>query len=406
MDKTISRIQARLRRPLGGQDLTLRLLYFLFYSSGVSISSFFSVYLLQAGLSGLQIGALSGIGPVVTLVSQPLWGLLADLRGRRRTLLTAMFISSALVLGYAWPGGFGFLFAWAILHNLFSSPISPLIDSLVLDHLQARPGTSFGQVRLWGAVGWAVGAFVVGRAIAGRDIRLIFAFAAGYMLLSTVVVWRGTGDGGRRVALGRTWRGAGALLRNRPLATILVLIVLLQLGAAGIWSFHGIYMTQLGAPRPLIGLAITVRGLSELPLFLASAWLIRRFGSRRTLPFTFFVFAARALLYGVIRNPALAVVVEASHGLSFSLFLVSAVDYVHRHVPPEWRATGQSLYTAAFFGAGSIIGNAWAGYLYDRAGVQAMYRLNAAILLAVALAAGVALRGSGLKAQVSAHEHR
>jgi len=404
LENTIAPISSRPRRALRGQGITLRLLYYLFYSSGVSLSSFFSVYLLQIGLSGLQIGALSGIGPAVTLVSQPLWGVVADLRGRRRTLLLTMLISAALLLGYAWPAGFWFLFAWAILYNLFSSPVSPLIDSLVLDHLDDEPGTSFGQVRLWGAVGWAVSALLVGKAIARRDIRLIFPFSAAFMLLGAAVVWRGTRDSGKRTALGRAWHGAGALLRIRPLVMFLVLIVLLQLGAAGIWSFFAIYMTQIGAPSPVIGLAITVRGLSELPLYLASAWLIRRFGSRRTLPFTFFVFATRTFLYSVIRNPALAVVVEASHGLSFSLLLVSAVDYVHQHVPREWRATGQSLYTAAFFGAGSIIGNAWAGFLYDRIGVQAMYRLNSGILLVVALAALVALGRGAVKPQMNADE--
>ncbi len=374
------------------QGAILRLLYVLFYTSGVSWSPFFSVYLLQVGLSGLQIGTLSGIGPAVTLVSQPLWGLLADLRGRRRTLLLTMLLASFLVLGYAWPAGFWFLVAWAIVYNFIASPISPLIDSLVLDHLEEERHSSFGQIRLWGAVGWAVGAALVGRAIAGRDIRLIFAFAAAFMLLAWLLALQGAHDAPGTIALGRSWRGAGVLLRNRRLVTVLALIVVLQLGTACVWSFHPVYMTALGAPRPLLGLAVTLRGLSELPIYLASAAILRRFRSSRTLAFTFFVFAGRVFLYSIIRAPALAVAVELSHGLSFSLFLVSAVDYIHRLVPREWRATGQSLYTAAFFGAGSILGNAWAGYLYDHLGVQGMFRLNAGLIFAVALAALVALR--------------
>lgn len=103
-------------------------------------------------------------------------------------------------------------------------------------------------------------------------------------------------------------------------------------------------------------------------------------------------FAARVFAYSAIRAPALAIAVEASHGLTFSLFLVASVDYVHRLVPSEWRATGQALLTASFFGAGGILGNTWAGFLYDRVGVQMMFRVNAGILLAVALAALLALR--------------
>lgn len=383
----------RLLRALRGQGAILRLLYVLFYSSGVSWSSFFPVYLLSVGLSGLQIGTLSGIGPAAMLVSQPLWGLVADLRGRRRTLLLTMGLAALVLPGYAWPGGFWFLLTWGTLHALLASPISPLIDSLVLDHLEERRGSTFGQVRMWGAVGWAAGAMLVGRAIAGRDIRLIFAFGSAFMLAGLILAWRGTREAGGPVSLGKNWRGAGSLWRNRRLMAYLALLVFLQLGTASIWSFYPVYMTQLGASREMLGLAITLRGLSEMPLYLTAAWIIKHFTSGRALVFAFLVFACRALLYSVLRVPALGVAVEATHGLSFSLFLVASVDYVHRLVPREWRATGQALFSAAWFGAGSILGNAWAGWLYDRVGVQAMFGVNGALILVGALVAAVVLKG-------------
>ncbi len=84
--------------------------------------------------------------------------------------------------------------------------------------------------------------------------------------------------------------------------------------------------------------------------------------------------------------------VELSHGLSFSLFLVASVDYVNRIVPSAWRATGQSLFWAAYFGLGSILGNLWAGWLYDLWGVQAMFRANGVLILLAALAVALMLR--------------
>ncbi len=386
---------ARLRLPaaLRGRGAILRLLYVLFYASGACWSPFFSVYQRQLGLTGLQIGTVAGIRPALVLLSQPLWGVVADLRGRRRTLLVTMFLASALLLGFLWPGGFWFILAWSLLYALSTNPVSSLIDSLVLDHLDEQRNSSYGQFRLWGAVGWALAAYAVGRAIAGRDIRLIFVFAATVMGLGWVLAWRGTGGQGGRVALGRSWRGVGALLRNGRLVAFLVLVTLVQVGAASILTFYSVYMTELGAPRPLIGLAFTVQGLAELPLYVAAAGIIRRIGSGKTLALAFLVFAARALLYSVIKAPALAVAVEASHGLSFSLLLVSSVDYVNRQVPKEWRATGQALFQAAYFGAGGLLGNAWAGLLYDHLGVQGMYRINGSLILAVAVAALALLGG-------------
>ncbi len=391
----VGSLAPRLRLPAAPRDrgAVLRLLYLLFYASGASWSPFFSVYQRQLGLTGLQIGTVAGIRPALVLLSQPLWGVVADLRGRRRTLLVTMFLASALLLGFVWPGGFWFILGWSLLYALLTNPVSPLIDSLVLDHLDERCGSSFGQFRLWGAVGWALAAYAVGRAISGRDIRLTFVFAASVMGLGWILAWRGTGGQGGRVALGKSWRGVGVLLRNRRLVTFLVLVTLAQVGAASILTFYSIYMTELGAARPLIGLAFTVQGLCELPLYLAAAGIIRRIGSGRTLALAFLVFAARALLYSVIKVPALAVAVETSHGLSFSLLLVSSVDYVNREVPREWRATGQALFQAAYFGAGGLLGNAWAGLLYDQLGVQGMFRVNGWLILAVAIM-GLVLLGA------------
>ncbi len=399
-------VAARLRRlpaAFQGQGPMLSLLYVLFYMSGVSWTPFLPVYYQQAGLSGLQIGTLSSIGPAIMLVSQPLWGLIADLQGRRRTLLTTMLMGACLLPGFAWPGGFWFFFGWAILHGFLYNPVSPLIDSLVLDHLEKLPGASFGQIRLFGAVGWSLGAFLMGRAMAERDIRLIFAFGTGFLLLALLLTWGGTHDPGGAVTLGKNWRGAGKLLRNRRLVTFLGLIVLMQLGTAAVWTFEPILLAELGAPRPYLGYAVSIRGLSELPFWLAAAAIFRHFGSRRALSFTFFVFAARILVYSIVRSPLPAMALEATHGLSFSLFLAASVDYVHRLVPREWRATGQALFTAAFFGAGGIMGNALSGYLYDHMGVQAMFRVNAWIALAVALLSLVVL-GAGRRAEGEALE--
>jgi PPP family 3-phenylpropionic acid transporter len=101
------------------------------------------------------------------------------------------------------------------------------------------------------------------------------------------------------------------------------------------------------------------------------------------------------LLYSTIRAPLLAMAVEASHGLTFSLFLVASIDHVNRVVPGEWRASGQTLLWAACYGIGGIVGNAWAGALYDRLGVQALFRVNSWLVLGVALLAAFLLHEGG-----------
>jgi PPP family 3-phenylpropionic acid transporter len=372
----------------------LSLLYVLYYGSNAAWFPFFNVYLRQVGMTGLQIGTLASIRPAAMLVSQPVWGAIADLWGRRRALLMTMVLATGLVAGFAGGQSFWFLFGWVILHALLTSPIGSLLDSLVLDHLESQPKLSYGQFRLWGAIGWAILALVVGRLISGQDMRLIFPFGAILMLSGWLLAWLTTrGERSNRISLGRSWRDLAPLLHNRRLLTFLALIVLSQVGAASVFSFYPVYMAAIGASSDLIGMGLSLQGLSELPLYLSAAAIIRRLGATRTLIFTFLIFALRTFLYSFISNPVLGVAVEALHGLSFSLYLVASVDYVNRQVPAEWRATGQSLFWAAHVGAGGILGNAWAGFLYDLIGVQGMFRLNGVIIVAVALAALAVLRG-------------
>jgi PPP family 3-phenylpropionic acid transporter len=379
---------------LRGESIVLRLLYFLYYGSGACWYPFLNVYLRQIGLSGLQIGMLAGIRPAVTVLSQPLWGVAADLWGRRRTLLLTALLAALGTLGFAYNSGFWFLLGWSILYAFLSNPVGPLIDSLVLDYLEINSALSYGRLRLWGAVGWAALAYVVGRAIAGRDMRLIFPFGAVTMLLGWLLVMcTSRKGGGTEGGQGNTWRDMGPLLRNGRLLIFLALVTLLQIGAASSFSFLSIYMNELGASQQLIGLAFSVQGLSELPLYLVAAAVIGRIGPVKTLIIAFLMMAARALLYSLISQPEPAVAVQLLHG-SFSLFLVASVEYVNRLVPAKWRATGQSLFWAAHMGAGAILGNSLAGFLYDQIGVQGMYRLSGFAILVVTLATGLVLRAN------------
>jgi MFS transporter, PPP family, 3-phenylpropionic acid transporter len=373
----------------------LCLLYMLFYGCGAASMSFFNVYLRQLGFSGLQIGTIAGIRPVAVVLSQPLWGVAADLWGRRRMLLVIMALAGALVLGYATGRTLQFFLIWTVLYTVVSNPIGVLIDSLALDHLEGRADRSFGSLRMWGAIGWAAASLMVGAIVTGRDMRLIFVIASLLMFGGWLAGWRATGGlRARGAPIGRHWSGLLVLLRSRRLGIFLILVTLVQTGAAAIFTFVPVYLHELGASPRTIGFALTLQGLSELPLFLSAAVILRRLGPARTILIALVVFAGRTFLYSLISNPALALLVELSHGLSFSLFLVASVEYVNTLVPGEWRATGQSLLSTAYFGVGGMLGNAWGGFLYDRLGIQMMFRVNSALLLVITLLAAVVLRNA------------
>lgn len=387
---------------LGTTSATICAVYFFFYGSSASWQPFLNIYLLQIGLSGVQIGLIASLRTATTIISQPFWGVGADLWGRRRTLLITMLLAAVVLPFMGLQRGVGIILFVVVAYTLLSTPIGVLIDSLALDFIEAHPRVSFGKLRLWGGAGWAVLALVAGNAVAGRDVRLVFVIGTVALLIGWLLIWRiGSAEAAGPV-LNRGWGGLGTMLRNRKVMSFLAIVALLQTGTAAIFTFYPIYLNELGGSSRLIGAALTVQGLSEMPLFLLAAAIIRRWGHKRTLLFTIIVFAIRSLLYSLISVPLLATMVEVTHGLSFSLYLVVAVQYINDNVPAEWRATGQSLFWMTNFGIGSIIGNTWSGFLYDRIGVQSMFAVNAGVILMSALAVALLLRESKPEAAVEA----
>ena len=107
---------------------------------------------------------------------------------------------------------------------------------------------------------------------------------------------------------------------------------------------------------------------------------------KTTLLITIFALALRMLLYSAVKNPQAALLIELLHGVSWSLFWVVCVEYVNSLVREDWRATGQSLLYAAYFGIGAIAGNFWTGLLYDaQMRIADIFLLNACMVFFVGL---------------------
>lgn len=386
-------LMLRFSGGLRGEKTNLKILYFMYCASLAAWQPLLAVYFNELGISGLQIGIIMSIAPIMVFLVQPLWGVAADRWGRHRTLLFAMFLASFAILGYVWNGGFRFFLIWAVLVAFATNPIGTLIDSLILDYVKKRQDSSYGPFRMWGAIGWMVSAPTVGWIITGRNITLIFPISMAIMLLGWLAGYLRRDKSQVKVSIKEaSWGNLSQVLRNWRLIVFLAVVFFYGIGMASITTFYGVYLSDIGASRQLMGIAFGLQGGIELPFYFFSNIFIKRFGPAKILVFAFLIFTIRMFLYSFISTPGLAVSVELTHGLSFSLFVVAAVECVNELVPPVWRATGQSLYAASCFGAGTLVGNWLAGYLYDYMPLQQVYRFNGWLLLVVTVAATVALR--------------
>lgn len=369
------------------QAVKLRILYFLAFSCTAAWLPIFADYLKERGLTGIEIGIILSVTPLMMFLVQPFYGMLADRIGYKKCLIWSSFFAAISYVFYLFDGSFASFFIITIGMSLFYNSVQPLLDSLSLKLIQQNSSFSYGTLRIAGAAGWAITGTAVGHYVDSMNTSVIFVFSAISMLLTFLFSFSIHEDYQPPApSAARSSNDIKAVFGNRDLLFLLLCVFLISTGGTTIWNFYSIYMKENGASASLVGYGISLQGLCELPLFYFSAKIIRKFGVKTTLLITVFALATRMLLYSMISDPHAALFIEMLHGISWSLFWVVCVEYVNSLVREDWRATGQSLLYAAYFGVGAIAGNFWTGYLYDtHMKVSGIFLLNAGIVSVVGL---------------------
>ncbi len=372
----------------------LRLLYFLVLSCTASWLPIFADSLKERGFSGIEIGIILSITPITMFVIQPFYGMMADRLGYKKCMLISSVSAALSFLLYLGQGSFGWILVVTIFMSVFYNGLQPILDSLTLQLTGRDPSFSYGTVRIAGAVGWALTGMVVGYYIDAINIQVIFIFSSVSLFLVFLLCFTLPPDIKHSPKEAQqSFQHLGNVLANRTLIFLLVSVFLISATVTTIWNFYSIYMKENGASASLVGLGISFQGLCEIPLFYFSARIISVLNLKNTLIITVFASALRMLLYSLVKDPVLALSIELLHGLSWSLFWVVCVVYVNQLVKPEWRATGQSLLYAAYFGIGAIAGNFWTGYLYDKhLTIASIFFLNAGIVTVVGIAMAIIIK--------------
>ncbi|MDA8234626.1 MAG: major facilitator superfamily domain-containing protein 6 [Clostridia bacterium] len=363
-----------------GQELLLKLFYFIFFTTFASFLPFLPLYLREIGLESGKIGVIMGIGPLVMLLAQPVWGMVSDYLQKRILVLRLTLLASSLAtLLFPVTTEFTLIVLITVLYTFFQTPITPLADSIVLTHHEAAGG-SFGKVRLWGSLGFALAVVVMGLWLQTTELKNMFTAVASLYLASFLVTLglREHKKAGRQKLTGQV----KDILTNKRFLLFLAYSCLVQLTFAAYNTFFGLLFTSLGGTTYTLGLAWFIAAISEIPVFLYSRTLLLRFGSRKLLVFAGLIFSLRWFFFSLVQSPVQIIFFQVLQSLSFGVFYFSAVNYVNHIVPSQLRSTGQSLFAALGFGLGATLGNFLGGMMVDQVGLSAMFMASGFLCLA------------------------
>jgi PPP family 3-phenylpropionic acid transporter len=325
--------------------------------------------------NGLQIGILAAILPLGIAFIAPLWGALADsFSAHRLVLRSALVLAACTALLLAQATHFvSFLVLMVVLAACLAA-IPALLDGYAVT-ISEREGASYGQLRVWGSIGFIVSVWFVASQM-GQNVSRFFLLAYAAALLTTCVASFGLPPLHARSSQ-PMWQGVSEIVRNRSVVLLLLTVFLVIGNATIIGSYLSIYLMEIGGSAQLVGTASVVAAISELPVMVFGRRLLDRFTSRRMLIFAVGVYLIRFLLYSIPPSQMWVLAVQLLHGLSFGLYLMASVTLVHELAGRERAATAQGLLSSTSLGFGAITGSLVGGALLDRLGAVGVFRVAA-----------------------------
>jgi PPP family 3-phenylpropionic acid transporter len=370
---------------------TMRVIFFLMYA-GVGVNfTYLNVYYINKGLSGTQIGILSMVAAMLMMVGSSLWGYISDRTGQAR-LIMAGGAAGSVVIALIFPFAHTFVhfLVLSALFSLGSCTFFILADSTTLA-LLGEHREEYGRYRLGGTIGYiltsAVSGFIFERTglvwmfPAYAVVMVIFIFVA---LRVPVLPVRPTGD--------RPAQQLGQMVR-RPVWLVFALCsFLIWMAANGSLNFLGIAMKAMGAGDSLIGLAMMISAVGEIPFMFFSGSIMRRLGLRRMLWLSMLFFIIRIGLLGLLTSPAWAIAINLINGPAYVFFWNSAINYANRMAPDALKATAQGLFTSTTSLAG-MVSALLCGWMFDTLGANGMFQVLAVFCLAAFLIFGLSQKG-------------
>ncbi|EYD77327.1 putative 3-phenylpropionic acid transporter [Rubellimicrobium mesophilum DSM 19309] len=320
----------------------------VYYSTlfmGAALSNVYAgLWMAGKGLSPDEIGAVNAVPLAVMLVLNWLVGRLADRASDWRGVIVGGALLAALFpLGFFAADGFwGILLVWT-LAGLPHMATVPVLDAAAM-RMTARRGTAFGALRAWGTAGYLAVLLVAGWVME----RLGPAGFAPLMVgLAAVRAVAALGLPRFRAPEGETEARGARHLREvmRPW------FLLPLLGGAAVMATHlvlnafqGLLWQAQGFGLGTISLLIALGAASEMLVFFAFGRIFGRFRARTLMLASAGLTALRWAMMAQAPGLPMAILLQASHGLTFAMGFLAAVQFIANWTSEEIAAEAQGFF--------------------------------------------------------------
>ena len=369
-------------------SIPLTLFWFVYFGSLGIFFPYFALYLREnAALSGTEVGFVLAIAPLIGMLAQPLWGQIADRTGARSRMLAFLTLGTALgYLGLGAADGFWLIAAAAVPLALVGTAVFPIMTSVSLAILRDSGRHAFGNVRVWGTVGYFIvvmafpwmleqfrstDAAPAASGVSQPGLGLMFPITAGLVFVAACIAFflPKRGAVALRAARG-DWR---ELLHSRAFLGLLFFAFGAHFLMHGpMWLFP-LFVRSRGGDLDTIRSMWILMLLFEIPLVLLTGSGLKRLGARGLLVVGVLAGGLRWFLSAVTNDSTLLFAVQALHGVTVVGLNLGSPLYLDAVAPEKLRSTAQGILSLVSAGVAGVASNLTAGWFIDRAGIDVLY---------------------------------
>ncbi len=370
-------------------------LYFFTWSASIGL---LAIWLGQkANLSGTVIGTVFAINGIFSVILKPIYGYILDKIGMSKYLLYFVVLMSALMAPF-----FIYVYQPLLISNAL---VGIIVGAIYLsfawyagvaacesytDRYSRLNGMEFGQIRMWGSLGWAVASSFSGLLFnLSPAYNFIMGSVASLIMLVVLLSLKvNVHSAHARDVLTKEKivpADVYALLRNRKFWAFCLYVAgvawMMFIAEQQFSRYFVTFFTDIHQGNAVFGYLGTVQSGMEFVMYMVIPLFVNFIGAKRGLLIVGLVVGARLIISGLCESHLLISVLKPLYGLEICLLLVSVFKYIAEHFDKRVNATMYLLGYQAMLYVGNVVVSSPAGILYDRIGFENTYIIMGCIAL-------------------------
>lgn len=371
--------------------ILLSIFDFLYLFAWSSTMAFFVIWTTQhLGISATKTGWLYAINAFIALTMQPFFGFISDKFGTKKSLIFLIiallvpigpffiYVYAPLLVSSFWLGA---VLGGIYLGIIFNSGCG-VIDSYI-DKISRRYSFEYGRVRMWGSLGWAAAAYIVGRNINDNPnlsfwlASIAIVLAAVCFLLTKIEVTL------EEEKMTSSLKGVHVfeLAKNKQFW----MLIIFTLFVTQIYDtydqqfaqYFSLQFSSVDVGNKWYGTLASVQVCFETLFLGLMPWFVNRVGAKWALVIAGTIMSVRILGSAVPLGPVWIAAVKMMHAIEKPLILISVFKFISQNFDHKLSST---IYLLVLFAASiaTTVYSPVVGYLYDTIGFA-----NAYIILGV-----------------------